>query len=142
MCNGATYNKADYPDLFNAIGTIYGGDGTTNFKVPDFRGVFLRGLGSTSVTTTPGGTITAKSAGLGIKQADGIRNIYGRFSARGFEPYELIAEGVFTWDQVNGLGAGHQKGPVVIFNFNANKIVPTSNENRPVNYAVNYYIKY
>ncbi|WP_066733518.1 phage tail protein [Cupriavidus sp. D384] len=33
--NGAAYSPAVYPELFNAIGTTYGGDGVATFHVPD-----------------------------------------------------------------------------------------------------------
>lgn len=36
-CDGATYNKADYEELFVRIGYQFGGSGNT-FKVPDLRG--------------------------------------------------------------------------------------------------------
>lgn len=45
-CIGATLLIADYPKLFAKIGTTYGGDGTTNFKTPDYRALFVRGLDS------------------------------------------------------------------------------------------------
>jgi microcystin-dependent protein len=45
-CNGSTLNTADYPELFAAIGNNYGGSGST-FKLPDLRGLFLRGYDST-----------------------------------------------------------------------------------------------
>lgn len=36
LCDGAAYSRTEYPELFNAIGTIYGeGDGSTTFHVPD-----------------------------------------------------------------------------------------------------------
>jgi microcystin-dependent protein len=38
LAQGQTLLIADYPALFNAIGTIYGGDGTTTFALPDLRG--------------------------------------------------------------------------------------------------------
>lgn len=41
-CNGASYATADYPNLFSVIGYMYGGSGAS-FKVPDYRGIFLRG---------------------------------------------------------------------------------------------------
>ncbi len=37
-CDGRTLNVADYQVLFSVIGTTYGGNGTTNFKLPDLRG--------------------------------------------------------------------------------------------------------
>jgi microcystin-dependent protein len=36
LCDGATVQISEYGALFNLIGTTYGGDGTTNFKLPDF----------------------------------------------------------------------------------------------------------
>lgn len=45
ICDGRAYLRRDYHDLFETIGTVWGeGDGTTTFNVPDFRGMFLRGV--------------------------------------------------------------------------------------------------
>ena len=41
-CNGAILDKAEYRDLYAAVGTNYGGARTT-FNLPDLRGRFLRG---------------------------------------------------------------------------------------------------
>ena len=43
LCNGATLLVADYPDLFAAIGDSHGGDGVTNFALPDLRDKFVIG---------------------------------------------------------------------------------------------------
>lgn len=38
-CDGSAVSRADYSELFDAIGTTYGtGDGSTTFNVPDLRG--------------------------------------------------------------------------------------------------------
>lgn len=38
LCDGAAYSRTEYPELFAAIGTMYGsGDGSTTFNVPDLR---------------------------------------------------------------------------------------------------------
>lgn len=44
VCDGSEVNIADYPLLFAAIGTSWGGNGTTTFRLPDLRGQFLRGV--------------------------------------------------------------------------------------------------
>ncbi|WP_375671423.1 phage tail protein [Bartonella sp. SD1336NMGDW] len=45
ICDGKAYLRRDYRDLFETIGTVWGeGDGVTTFNVPDFRGMFLRGV--------------------------------------------------------------------------------------------------
>jgi microcystin-dependent protein len=62
LCDGREVDVLNYPDLFRAIGTIYGGNGTSKFKLPDFRGMFLRGAGG-------------NAAPLGQRQGDAIRNI-------------------------------------------------------------------
>lgn len=64
ICNGAAVLIADYPQLYAVIGTTFNTqiDPTTNsawaapaagsFRLPDFRGLFIRGVGSPS-----GGTV-------------------------------------------------------------------------------------
>lgn len=38
-CDGRMLYRADYPDLFRTIGTLYGGDPTSGtFHLPDLRG--------------------------------------------------------------------------------------------------------
>ncbi len=44
LCDGAAYSIQKYRALFGVIGTTYGGDGVTTFKVPDL----------TSAETLPG----------------------------------------------------------------------------------------
>ena len=51
ICNGTEYDGSSdtYASLFDAIGTNWGGSGT-NFRVPDLRGYFLRGVAGTEGT--------------------------------------------------------------------------------------------
>jgi microcystin-dependent protein len=49
LCDGAFYNSSQYTNLFNAIGYTYGDGGNGNFRVPNYKGIFLRGLGSQDV---------------------------------------------------------------------------------------------
>ncbi|MDZ4108139.1 MAG: tail fiber protein [Brevundimonas sp.] len=45
VANGAVVSRTTYARLFAAIGTRYGaGDGATTFQIPDWRGLFFRGL--------------------------------------------------------------------------------------------------
>jgi len=47
LCDGKQLEVHKYPKLFKVIGHVYGGEGGT-FKIPDYRGYFLRGVtGST-----------------------------------------------------------------------------------------------
>lgn len=61
LCDGSEVQQADYPDLFAAIGSIYGTPvSATGFKLPDYRGRFPVGVGSfaaagAATLGTPGG---------------------------------------------------------------------------------------
>lgn len=44
-CNGESLEKAKYEELYKIIGDVWGNSADKNlYKLPDFRGVFLRGL--------------------------------------------------------------------------------------------------
>lgn len=42
LCDGSSISQSSYPELFGAIGMVWGGSGT-DFNLPDLRGRFLRG---------------------------------------------------------------------------------------------------
>lgn len=45
FCNGNTVSRTEYAGLFAVIGTAHGaGDGSSTFNLPDYRGIFLRGV--------------------------------------------------------------------------------------------------
>ena len=47
-CNGGDYSKNTYPQLYAAIGSLYGTSTTSgNYKLPDLRGYFVRGYDGT-----------------------------------------------------------------------------------------------
>ena len=131
-CNGQSCTA--YPDLVKVLGSD---------RVPDYRGVFLRGLGS--VTSTHYGTVQHQSSGLGELQGDAIRNIYGDFStldAGGIE----YPTGVFQHandKSVSNCGRVSWSSTYndYLVSFNAYYVVPTANEDRPINRAVRYFIK-
>lgn len=54
ICNGELLNIEDYEDLYNVIGTVYGGNGTTTFKLPDMRDRFIFGYNEGVIGTTGG----------------------------------------------------------------------------------------
>jgi len=57
-CDGQLLNISQYTALYALIGTTYGGDGTTNFALPDLRGRVAMHTGSgTGLTTRPQGEI-------------------------------------------------------------------------------------
>jgi microcystin-dependent protein len=58
LCDGSTHPIASFPKLAAVLGTLYGGDGTTTFGVPDSRGRVLAGVGSTTDTAGNLGSFT------------------------------------------------------------------------------------
>lgn len=141
LCNGAAISRAQYPELFAAIGTTWGaGDGSSTFNVPDLRGYFLRGVGG-------------NSAGFAVAQSDAIRNITGwlrniLYQNEGEPVNSLTYAGEAFYLDLNIIDAMKtaQDSPFSSngdrIAFDASRVVPTAAENRPINKAVNYCIRY
>lgn len=122
LCDGATLLKADYPDLAAVLGTIYGPGDSTHFVLPDFRGVFLRGLNTSGSGYDP-------------------NRVLGSLQAEDFKSH---AHDDSTLDIKIGSYNGFAAIPVTDqFNFSTTKThFEGGAETRPVNKAVNYIIKY
>ncbi|MEZ5201383.1 MAG: phage tail protein [Micropruina glycogenica] len=43
LCDGSVYPNSQFPDLFTVLGNSYGGT-SSGFAVPEYKGLFLRGL--------------------------------------------------------------------------------------------------
>jgi len=65
QCSGQLVNISQNPALFKLLGTMYGGNGTTNFALPDLRGRRVVGAGQNYVQGQPGGQ---ERITLGINQ--------------------------------------------------------------------------
>lgn len=143
FCDGRSLDKNDprYKRLFAAIGTAHGGDANPGFQIPDYRGVFLRGVdkGANRDPDAASRTATGKKGmgnsgdAVGTYQADAFRS-----HAHGVQGYRLEARGGSGFD-----GAG--------FASNSNTDHPWTHdyesrtvggpETRPRNVSVNYIIK-
>lgn len=141
LCDGRSVRKNDpaYLALFGVIGTAHGGDANPTFNLPDYRGLFLRGVDAGVGRDPDSGTRTPMAAGghagnqVGSIQDDGL----GRH-AHTTQGWHLEASGGSGFD-----GAG--------FETNSNRNHPWSHaygtstdgigETRPRNAYVNYIIK-
>ena len=142
--NGAAVSRTTYAELFAAIGTTFGaGDGRTTFNLPDLRGEFLRCLDD--------GRNIDRGRRLGTAQGDAIRNITGKLdgSAMGSGNQvlegKMIASGAIGTTYQQRQWSGDQGGwgeQSVSFDFDASRVVPVANENRPRNVALLACIKY
>lgn len=71
VCDGSAVSRTTYPELYNAIGNLYGaGNGTTTFNLPDFRGEFVRGVDD-GRGVDPGRVLGSNQSGSLIKIDDG-----------------------------------------------------------------------
>lgn len=63
LCDGSEFEILRFPDLYNAIGTTFGGDGVTTFRVPDYGNQALT-VPAITVTQTvdPSGTVSTGGA--------------------------------------------------------------------------------
>lgn len=143
-CDGRTLPTHLYPELFAALGYVYGGSGA-QFKIPDLRGYFLRGTGTGSQvdpdqsqrTVPPGGQ--GEAAGVGSIQQFAMQtheHIYDSAPAPATPSQQGTAAGAPSATQTLTSG-----GPT-------SSLAPPGNvkvsqfETRPVNVYVNYIIKF
>ena len=114
----------------------------------DLQGKFIRGNGSTTINHGSYGNTTHTSAALGITQGDTIRNIDGTIGSSWSSDHATLdfLSGAFSVSTYNNRGdvPSYYLGGLApqIANFNASRVVPTANENRPINMSMNYIIKY
>ncbi len=54
VCDGQLLGVADHPELGNLLGAMYGGDGSSNFALPDLRGSIIAGAGAGPMLTPRG----------------------------------------------------------------------------------------
>ena len=135
-CAGQILKRDIYKDLFKAIGTVWGTTGEDNFQLPDFTSAarFLRSRGD--------------GLEVGEVQGDAIRNITGKFDAslvtyyagnQGIKLGKGAVESTYSTSvraQIGGNG-----GYLADTQFDASKVVPTADENRPKSAVVMYCIK-
>jgi hypothetical protein len=134
-CNGQTIDALTYPDLAALMGA----------RVPDLRGLFLRGYGSQVFNSGGYGNVSHTSGVLGQIQGDAIRNITGRSRAAIEEQHaqnpSTFAGAFYPGEDFRfGYGATYGRGDYGLY-MDASRIVPTANENRPANMAVRYLIR-
>ena len=145
-CSGYTISIASYPDLYNAIGTAYGSAPSGDFKVPDLRGEFIRGMDL--------GRGIDPSRALGSKQDDAYKNhdhnyttvaIGVNFTASNLQ----ILPGTLFYathpDVENGLNQVHHdtdmSGGDGIGEYGDHDFGQAIDETRPLNTAMKYIIK-
>jgi microcystin-dependent protein len=90
--NGATPAQATYPGLYAAIGTTWGPAAAGNVTLPDFRGMFLRGITDGRATDPNGGALTAQALAAFVD--DQFESHTHTYTAGGSSTIALSAGGV------------------------------------------------
>lgn len=137
-CDGATLN-ADvdkiFVDLYQAIGTTWGGSGSSSFRIPDLRGEFLRGW----------------DAGRGVDSGRGMASYQGMsYEAHRHESYNTNVRGASWWGMHDGdldgswVATGYDKTTVRLYDYLSfgTGSPGAGSETRPRNIAIHYCIKY
>ena len=156
VCGGKSLNKNKYPELYEAIGTCWGGDGSPKFNLPDLRGLFLRGVDAGAKRDPDAQKRSPSKEGckpvaVGSKQGDAIQNhshAAGGHTHSGDHGhpwgYVSVAQGTDYSNVVCSLapsaiyGIANLKGAV---GYGTKAELTTSEETRPKNAYVYWIIK-
>ncbi|PWD64039.1 phage tail protein [Pectobacterium versatile] len=125
-CNGQVFDKNIYPLLAQAYPTGL---------LPDLRGEFIRGWDDARGLDTGRALLST--------QGDAIRNITGSIAVSTESTGSSTAVGAFSLTGIGGTVAtsGFGNRGIPKFDFDASKVVPTTNENRPRNISFNYIVR-
>lgn len=143
-CDGRSLSTHLYPELFAALGYVYGGE-DASFKIPDLRGYFLRGTAAGTQVDPDQGQRSVPPGGQG--DADGVGSIQG-FAMQTHEHIYNSAPAPAT-PSPEGQAAGAPSttqtltsgGPTSSLSPPGNVKV-SAHETRPINVYVNYIIKF
>jgi microcystin-dependent protein len=140
VCDGRTVPVNDYQELYEILGNLYGGD-KTSFKIPDLRGVFLRGVG-----TDPGSTEDRDAdpnikdkTGVGSKQDFALQQHVHIYNAP--SPPATVA-GAMAAPAVSVVKPDATEGPVQSLAQQPGNVRISTIETRPINIFVNFIMKY
>jgi len=139
LCDGRALKSSDFPELFVVLGTTYGtgvdatGAQIGDFSLPDYRGLFLRGLDSRANPSPKDQDRLAGGAGLGKLQDDESESHSHTPTVSG----QLLVAGVAGATLTPGYQNGVYYGSIMPSNLSS----WGGTETRPKNLAVNYLIR-
>ena len=114
FCNGSNVSRTTYAKLFAAIGTTHGaGDGSTTFKLPNLRTLFIQGANSTSEVGT---TVAA-----GLPNITGQITSYELGRAGGAAAGALYDDGSAKYGVSRDSGSGNHDGQSLVITLEASR---------------------
>lgn len=137
LCDGRYLLAGEYPELFAVLGTLYGSSGSgssQSFRIPDYRGLFLRGFDAgagmdpnAAQRTAPTGGSTANVAGS--LQCDALQTHTHHYDL--VQPSGISQQGQAAGTSTTSQATTAPDSPALV-----------APETRPRNVAVNYIIKF
>jgi len=130
-CNGQSVNVSGHGALYAVLGNSCGGD-TTNFNLPDLRGMFLRGVDAGAKVDPDADKRTAQKGG---------RNAGNMVASRQADEFRIHNHLLNLWGPGSFMTTHHQDNWVPPSNrvdYNTSEV--GGNETRPKNVYVYYLI--
>lgn len=142
VCEERSLKIEDYPELYSCLGNLYGAKDEEHFNLPDFRGMFLRGVGEQDLAPNSlEDRIKAENGeatGVGSTQNFALQTHIHKYTSPDVAqlPIGNLAKtsNATKPDQTSIPGESTKKIPGKV------KLSPT--ETRPVNIFVYFLIKY
>ena len=159
LCDGTAYNASTsypgnpiYQELYNVIGNQFGGTNNTNFQVPDYRGMYLRGAGQNGkvgYTSYTGQTLNTQQTHATQTHSHTINHDHEDGSGPRHK-FRIRSDGlsgvgfdiICSFPTNTSYTATGLQVPTHTGSSGNNTINIDANETRPVSYSVNYLIKY
>lgn len=137
LCDGRYLSAAAYPELYAVIGTLYGSrtaGSDTEFAIPDYRGLFLRGFDAGSGLDPDAASRTAPQGGhldnvVGSLQCDSFQSHTHHYNVT--QPAGVATQGQAASTTVTSAATTEPDKPARV-----------SSETRPKNVAINYIVKF
>lgn len=132
LCDGRALQRETYPELYEAIGDQWGPTGQSSFRLPDLRGLFLRGVSLDIEGATDGPDPDKARRTVGSVQPDALKS-----HAHGYVRPARDGNRVLATTENNG-------NPRTDGNTDLTEDYPSradGPETRPVNAAVFYLIR-
>ncbi|MCP4133318.1 MAG: hypothetical protein GY754_20285 [bacterium] len=146
LCDGSEVSPGSYPELYAAIGTNWGGDGSSVFNLPDLRGRFLRGADFDRAGETRDAVDPDRASRIALYSGGSTGALAGSYQGDAYQYHTHYLE---SWAGYNSNGYANSRNSGYGSGGPHGENIPTrrsdgdySTETRPENAYVNYIIKY
>lgn len=136
-CDGSSLLRADYPELFNALGTSWGSTSADTFTLPDMRGFFKRGWANGHSTDPDRASRTGATGGATGDNVGSYQD--SMYASHAHDPMRIGSGNGTGTIFSNGLASA---GSGIDWRYYGHLSASGGNETRPRNNYVNMVIKY